>query len=214
MKYHKIIGNTALLVSLALSAVNVAQAEKLKVNITKDLDQVEAMHNGSKVTIMRNQDEKNTVNPAFALTSRACPPFCVQPATLAPGIETVAEIEVLGYIKKMTEGDKSILLVDSRTPDWIVKGMIPGAINMPYTKLGDDPITVAESLELFGAKEVGSAWDFSKAKTLVLYCNGMWCGQSPANIRTLVKLGYPADKIKWYRGGMQDWENLGLTIVK
>jgi hypothetical protein len=26
--------------------------------------------------------------------------------------------------------------------------------------------------------------------------------------------GYPADKIKWYRGGMQSWEIVGLTTVK
>ena len=51
------------------------------------------------------------------------------------------------------------------------------------------------------------------AKTLVMFCNGMWCGQSPANIRTLLRFGYPADKLKWYRGGMQDWEILGLTTV-
>jgi rhodanese-related sulfurtransferase len=218
MKYSKLITNTALLAGLALSAINAAQGEALKVNITKDVGQVEAVHNGNKVTIMRNQDEKNTVNPAFALTSRTCPPFCVQPATLAPGVETIGEVEVLGYIKKMTDGDKSVLLIDSRTPDWVVRGTIPGSINLPYTKLDDtkgaDPLSVAEAMELFGAKETSKGWDYSKAKTLVLFCNGMWCGQSPNNIRTLVKLNYPADKIKWYRGGMQDWETLGLTTVK
>ncbi|MDH5471784.1 MAG: rhodanese-like domain-containing protein, partial [Gammaproteobacteria bacterium] len=38
--------------------------------------------------------------------------------------------------------------------------------------------------------------------------------QSPNNIKNLLKLNYPAEKIKWYRGGMQNWENLGLTTVK
>ena len=47
-----------------------------------------------------------------------------------------------------------------------------------------------------------------------MFCNGMWCGQSPNNIRTLLRFGYPADKIKWYRGGMQNWSNLGFTTVK
>jgi rhodanese-related sulfurtransferase len=218
MKYSKLITNTALLAGIALSAISVAHGEPLKVNITKDVGQVEAVHNGKKVTVMRNQDEKNTVNPAFALTSRACPPFCVQPATLAPGVETIGEVEVLGYIKKIADGDKSVLLIDSRTPDWVVRGTIPGSINLPYTKLDDtkgaDPLSVAEAMEMFGAKETSKGWDFSQAKTLVLFCNGMWCGQSPLNIRTLVKLNYPADKIKWYRGGMQDWETLGLTTVK
>jgi len=27
-------------------------------------------------------------------------------------------------------------------------------------------------------------------------------------------IGYPAHKLFWYRGGMQDWENLRLTTVK
>jgi hypothetical protein len=30
----------------------------------------------------------------------------------------------------------------------------------------------------------------------------------------LLKFGYPAHKIKWYRGGMQNWSNLGLTTAK
>ncbi|HEY6093954.1 MAG TPA: rhodanese-like domain-containing protein [Gallionellaceae bacterium] len=219
MNYHSLIRHAAAVTILSCSAVGTAQAaEPLKVNITKDIAQVEAIHNGQKVTIMRNQDEKNTVNPAYAQTSRACPPFCVQPATVAPGVETIGEVEVLAYIKKMAAGDKSILLIDSRTPDWVVRGTIPGAINLPYTKLDDtkgaDPLSVAEALELFGGKETANGWDYSNAKTLVLFCNGMWCGQSPNNIRTLVKMKYPVEKIKWYRGGMQDWEMLGLTTVK
>jgi rhodanese-related sulfurtransferase len=218
MKHSKLITNSALLAGLALAAVSVANGDPLSVNITKEIAQVDAVHNGKTVTIQRNQDAKNTVNSAFALTSRPCAPFCVQPATLAPGVETIGEVEVLGYIKKMAAGDKTILLIDSRTPDWVVRGTIPGSINLPYTKLDDskgaDPLSVAEAMELFGAKETSKGWDFSKAKTLVLFCNGMWCGQSPNNIRTLIKLNYPLDKIKWYRGGMQDWETLGLTTVK
>jgi hypothetical protein len=31
---------------------------------------------------------------------------------------------------------------------------------------------------------------------------------------TLLKFGYPAEKIKWFRGGMQTWEVLGFNTVK
>lgn len=122
-------------------------------------------------------------------------------------------------VKKMSEGDDSIILIDSRTPDWVAKGTIPGAVNLPWTKLnpskGADPISIAEILtQKFGAKELEGLWDFSEAKTLVMFCNGMWCGQSPQNIKTLLRFGYPAEKLKWYRGGMQDWEILGLSTVK
>jgi rhodanese-related sulfurtransferase len=144
---------------------------------------------------------------------------------LAPGVETVGEIEVLGYLKRAGEGDKSVLVVDSRTPDWVMRGTIPGSVNIPWTKINTDTAgtfgTPAEAAtidqilsEQFGAAKGASGWDFSKAKTLVLFCNGIWCPQSSINIETLVKLGYPADKIKWYRGGMQDWFSVGLTTVK
>jgi rhodanese-related sulfurtransferase len=65
----------------------------------------------------------------------------------------------------------------------------------------------------FGASRTGLLWNFENAETLVFYCNGPWCGQSPTNIRQLLALGYPAHKLKWYRGGMQEWKSLGLTTV-
>jgi rhodanese-related sulfurtransferase len=194
-------------------------AADLAVGITRSMDKFEGTLNGEPVTIMRNQDRSNTVTPAFAKTSRRCPPFCIQPQSLGDGIETIGEIELISYIKRMSEGDDSVLLIDSRTPDWVAKGTIPGAVNVPWDVLnpsrGADPISVVDVLtETFGARELEGLWDFSQAKTLVMFCNGAWCGQSPNNIRNLQRFGYPAHKIKWYRGGMQSWEMLGLTTVK
>ncbi len=217
MKMKILVCLTAMLAS---SLMAVSHAADLKVKITPELQSVDVMHNGKKVTIMRNQDNKNTVNPAFAKTSRNCPPFCINPMKLAPGVETLGEVEVLDYLKQMSDGDSSILVIDSRTPDWVKRGTIPGAVNIPWTKLsvakGADPITIAEIVTTrFNGKELDDdSFDYSNAKTLVMFCNGMWCGQSPNNIRTLLKMGYPAEKIKWYRGGMQNWENLGFTTAK
>ncbi|UCC57024.1 MAG: rhodanese-like domain-containing protein [Gammaproteobacteria bacterium] len=203
--------------ALAVSA-NAIAGDKVAVKITPDIASVNVMHDGKKTTIMRNQDQKNTVNKSFAKTSRKCPPFCIQPSTLAPGVETIAEVEMLDYLARMSGGDDSILVVDSRTPDWVKKGTIPGAVNIPWTALnpakGASPIDIADIMSgQFGAKEQEGLWDYTNAKTLVLFCNGMWCGQSPNNIANLLKFGYPAHKIKWYRGGMQNWEILGLTTV-
>jgi rhodanese-related sulfurtransferase len=190
----------------------------LDVNITAALASVEVMHHGWKVTIMRNQDQNNTVNPDFAKTSRKCPPFCIQPGELAPGVKTIGELEVLQFLEKINDGDTSIIVVDSRTPDWVEKGTIPGTINIPWDKLDigkSGPAAVGEVLERqLGARRQDGFWNFDGAKTLVMFCNGPWCGQSPTNIRDLLKIGYPAHKLFWYRGGMQDWENLGLTTVK
>jgi rhodanese-related sulfurtransferase len=193
-------------------------AADIAVKITADIASVEVTHNGRKTVILRNQDQKNTVNEAFARTSRKCPPFCIQPATLAPGVETIGELEMLDYLAKINAGDTTILVVDSRTPDWVKKGTIPGAVNIPWTSLnpaqGADPMSIAEIMEeQFNVKQLEGLWDYSSARTLVMFCNGMWCGQSPNNILNLLKFGYPAHKLKWYRGGMQDWEILGLSTV-
>jgi len=205
-----------ILVGLSLGATPLQAAE---VNITSEIESVAVKHGDTDVNIMRNQNQKNTVNPAFAKTSRKCPPFCIQPAILAPGVETIAELEILDYLKRMSAGDDSIVVIDSRTPAWVAKGTIPGAVNIPWTSLnpskGADPISIGEILEgRFNAQNLEGLWDFRNARTLVMFCNGMWCGQSPNNIKNLLGFGYPAHKIKWYRGGMQTWEILGLNTVK
>ncbi|MCP4076545.1 MAG: rhodanese-like domain-containing protein [Gammaproteobacteria bacterium] len=215
MKLGKILTASAIAIGIAFSTPAFSAA----VNITKKIESVTVQHGGKSVKIMRNQNQKNTVNPAFAKTSRKCPPFCIQPSALAPGVETIGELEVINYLKMINDGDESILVVDSRTPDWAAKGTIPGAVNLPWTKLnpakGADPISIGEIMEgSFNAMNLEGLWDYSKAKTLVMFCNGMWCGQSPNNIKNLLKFGYPAHKIKWYRGGMQDWEILGLSTAK
>jgi rhodanese-related sulfurtransferase len=214
MKMSQLLSVSALLAAL----VTPFTANALDVNIAADLPSVDVMNNGQKVTIQRNQDANNTVNPDFAKTSRKCPPFCVQPGQIALGVETIGELEIIHYLKKMSDGDASIIVVDSRTPDWVEKGTIAGAVNIPWDKLNigkSDPITVQDILEKqLGVKNQDGFYMFDNAKTVVMFCNGPWCGQSPTNIKGLLKIGYPANKIKWYRGGMQDWEILGLSTVK
>lgn len=208
----------AVLSTFFLSAPVFAASHARPVGITGTMPSVDVQHRGQTVVIQRNPDNANRITDDFALTSRPCPPFCIQPMTIAPGVETIGELELLKFMEQRDFGELDALLVDSRTPDWAAKGMIPSAVNIPWTTLSlqkSDTFTIADVLESqFGAIALDGLWDFSNAKTLLLYCNGPWCGQSPTNIRTLLTLGYPAHKIKWYRGGMQAWESLGLTTVK
>ncbi|WP_018936268.1 rhodanese-like domain-containing protein [Thioalkalivibrio sp. ALJ24] len=193
-------------------------ASALEVGITSDLDKLEVPHGDETVTIKRNQDTENWLDNEFAMTSRPCPPFCVQPMELGRGVETLGEIEFLDYLAQLGERD-DLMIIDSREPHDYAAGTIPGAINIPWQELhmdGDaDPADVRDRLvDEFNVMDQWDLLDFSDAKTLVLFCNGPWCGQSPTNIRTLTNLGYPGHKIKWYRGGMQMWHNLGLTVVE
>lgn len=226
----------ALVATSVVFSGSVAAKDK-PVGITPDMMSVTIKHKGKDFEIKRNQDNSASVVPAFGKTSRPCPPFCIQPITLAPGVETLGEVEVIQYLeKKYNGGDESILVVDSRTPDWVAKGTIPGAKNLPWTKLNPKKgattegimkimsrefgVTLAEGADSFSVDEAivdgdtSKVFNFDKAKTLVMFCNGMWCGQSPNNIKNLLKFGYPAEKIKWYRGGMQNWANLGLATAR
>ena len=206
-----------ILASLTWSPV--FSSSELDVKISIDIDFVDVKHKGKIVRIQRKQSSENTIIPLYSKTSRRCPPFCIQPGKLAEGVETIGELEILDYLVRKSNGDNSILVIDSRTDGWVENGTIPGTINIPWVMLkqdvGADPFQIADILEdEFGAVSIEGLWDFSNAKTLIMFCNGQWCGQSPSNIKTLLRFGYPAHKLKWYRGGMQDWEMLGLTVVK
>ena len=187
-------------------------------NICAGMPMVEALHHGKPVTIQREQDPSATIRAEYAVTARKCPPYCIQPMHLAPGVETLGELEVLDGLKRIRDGESKLMVVDSRTPDWFAKGTIPGAVNIPYAQNmagqpTDLPGVKKTLIESFGVKETVGIYDFSAACTLAIFCNGPWCGQTPNYIRTLLALGYPAAKLKWYRGGMQDWCSLGLTVI-
>lgn len=209
----------------------------LDVKITQDLESMPVHHGTEFIKIERIQDQDNVLTGGFTKTSRKCPPFCIQPLHVAPGVTTVGELELLEFIDKKLELDKGIL-IDARTPSWFEKGTIPGSVNMPFTsfdpKHSDEELRVvlrklnvkkkdSNSASLLktiigwfnsDANAADSPWDFSEAKEILLYCNGMWCGQSPTAIKNLLSLGYPANKIYYYRGGMQSWQSLGLTVYK
>ena len=236
MNSFKLISSVVVATTLTFSVATVSAKESKPVGITPTLSSITVTHNGKPTEIKRNQDNANTVNPAFAKTSRPCPPFCIQPISLGKGIQTIGEVEVINYADKMSKGDSNIMLVDSRTPDWVAKGTIPGAVNVSWVELTPKKGATTEGImnvmtKQFGVKiadgkdaldvdeaiadgDTTTVFDFTDAKTLVMFCNGMWCGQSPASIAALRKFGYPADRIKYYRGGMQDWEILGLSTAK
>jgi len=141
----------------------------------------------------------------------------VQPMQFHPAIQTVGEIEVLDFIKnKLARFPDKYLLVDSRRPDWYSAGTIPGAVNIPYDELiydADLPEDFARMMKLAHVKKDGKKYLFENAKTLLLFCNGSWCGQSPMAMTFLLELGYPPQKLLWFRGGMQDWQLSGLITI-
>ncbi len=186
----------------------------LEVNIAEGLPYVDVEHGGKTVRIQRIQDTKHKLTNSYAKTSRPCPPFCIQPIQIAKGVKVYGELELLNFLKTEVANNKG-LLIDARLPQWYKNGTIPGAINIPFTLFMrgiEDPYT-QKILELLGAEYKNGKWDFSHTQKLLFFCNGPWCAQSPHAIKALVKMGYPPNKIFYYRGGMQNWQILGLTTV-
>jgi rhodanese-related sulfurtransferase len=183
-----------------------------QIMISPDIYSIEVMHNGKPVELMRNQQKKNQIVEFYRRTDRGK----IQPMhPFSPhAVETIGELEMIDYLQKRSAGDTGILIIDSRTLDWVKRsGMIPGAVNIPFTKFSSSDSTLEIMEDQFDVL-AGETFDFSNAKILVMYCNGNWCGQSPTAITKLLQMGYPAAKIKYYRGGMQSWASLGLTVVQ
>ncbi len=183
--------------------------------ITSDTPFIELELNDEFFVIERNPDNDAVIPAAFAKTSRACPPFCIQPLSVADGVETIGELELLDFLENVAQAGDG-LLIDARTANFFQAGTIPGSINLPFNLLTNDesnPFLEPILTQLGGVKQGDGGWDFENATTLALFCNGPWCGQSPRAIRNLLSVGYPADKLKYYRGGMQNWLMLGLSVV-
>ena len=199
-----------------LSSILLTNLYSGEVRLTKDLPYVNINIDGKQVKIERIQDTNHKLKNAYTKTSRPCPPFCVQKLQPIDGIETVSEIDVINFLKNEVSKGKG-LLIDARLPQWYIQGTIPGALNVPFSVLSISlgSTYIDQMLQLFGArKKKDGSWDFSNAMTLMVFDNGPWCQQAVAAMKNLVKLGYPKNKIKYYRGGMQYWQILGINVYK
>jgi rhodanese-related sulfurtransferase len=191
-----------------------AEEETILVKITKDIPYIYVKHKGIPIKVMRIQDVDHLLLDDYSKTSRPCPPFCIHPIKIDENIKTIATVEIIKFMRdKVNKG--SGLVIDARLPRWYELETIPSAINVPFTLLEKGDREVADKLfELFGMKKTKDGKrDFSNAKELAIFCNGVWCDQSPRLIKKLLEFGYPANKIYYYRNGMQGWKLLGLTTV-
>ena len=179
------------------------------VNITKDLESVNTLHKDEKVIITRDQNSKKRLTNNFTKTSRECPPFCIQPMYIGK-VKTVGELELLEFLTALSS-ESNTLLLDTRTTEWHKASTIPGSVNLPFTMLKKDGKYIDKVLSILGGKKDGTQWNFQKVQTLLIYSNGVWDAQATTAIESLIEVGYPEDKILYYRGGMQSWQNLGLT---
>ena len=191
-----------------------AEGEELVVKITKDIPFAYTTDSGKKVKIERIQDIDNKLTDDYTKTSRACPPFCIQPTKVDPDIKNIAELEIIDFMKNKVSTNKGII-VDARLKSWFELETIPSAINIPFPIMQNANKKKAEMIfKILGMKvNPDKTWDFTNAKELVIFCNGVWCEQSSHFISGILKYHYPKEKLAYYRSGFQGWKLLGLTTI-
>jgi len=186
------------------------QMMAVDVKITEELSSITAKHKGNSIIIKRIQNPNTELNSVFLNPSKECPPYCIQPMNIG-SVKTLGELEVLEFIKEMKDSS-NLLLIDARTREWHKKGTIPSAINLPFTMLKKDGKYIDKILALLGGEKSGGKWSFDNAQTLLIFSNGAWDEQATLAIKILIDVGYPEDKLEYYRGGMQMWNSVGLTV--
>jgi rhodanese-related sulfurtransferase len=112
----------------------------------------------------------------------------IAPMSLAPGLRTVGELEVLARLRSGGS------LVDCRQPRYYAQGTLPGALNIPHDHMH------ARRHELHDNRPTA------------LFCNGPQCTATPQAVQALLAGGHPAAALLYYRGGIHDWVTLGLPL--
>lgn len=109
------------------------------------------------------------------------------------GTTLVSAEEVIELVGEFDD----LILIDARKSSDRAKGWIEDSIGLQNTD------TTQETLAKVAP---------DKMKPILFYCNGVKCGRSVESSKNAVKWGYT--KVYWFRGGMEEWEEKGLPVVK
>jgi hypothetical protein len=203
-----------LILPLLSSFILFANETPITVKITEDMPFIYVTDSGKKIKIERVQDTNNRLTDDYTKTSRPCPPFCIQPTKIDPNIKNIAELELIQFMKDKVSKKKG-LIIDARLKSWYELETIPSAINIPFPIIQNASKKKAEMIfKVLGMKvKKDGTWDFSNAKEIAVFCNGLWCEQSKHFIDGMLKHNYPKEKLFYYREGFQGWKLLGLTTI-
>lgn len=166
---------------------------------------------GTATAITRTPEVDPGTMARFFPTDTACGLSCISPMIAAPGVVTVGEAEVMAFIAE-TVASSGGILIDGRSAEDRALGHIATSVNVPLSLMAPDSPFAGRILEALGARPAADGYDFSTALPLVVYDAGPLAPDAGALVMALIDAGYPAQKIKYYRGGMQMWVALGLSF--
>ncbi len=233
---------TVVALNLSLPGITWSDGSSGKVTapLKPDVPYAFVVHQGRSIKIERDIynsfKARIDIRGQLIQSSGTCPPFCLQPLQLAMPVDTVGEAEIVDFMLTTMRDNKGVL-VDVRSKRSFESSTIPGSVNYFIQDiqkgLGDtkfDAMLEALSakprgetgwldrqLERFGLKGDGmltDTWDFTTAKVLILWTNSANDRSAALAIENLLAVGYPAAKLKWYRGGLASWQYWGFNTVR
>lgn len=167
--------------------------------------------NGEQIQISRDTGTALQHAATFAGVSNTCGAPCIVPMEVAQGVPTFGETEVLSFLINEV-ANATGLLVDARMPNDRARGFIPGSVNLPYATMDSGTSFLTEIFTALGARALDGAFNFADAQSLLVYDTGPSSDDAGRLVNNLLAAGYPSEKIKYYRGGMQVWAVLGFSI--
>ncbi len=214
-----------------------AQSGKTIAPLKPDMPYLFVVHNGRSVKVERDiyDSYKARTNLYGYLVQIAgtCPPFCLLPQQLDLPVETVGEIEIIDFMMTKLRKGQGVLL-DTRHKEAYQSATIPGSANYSIQiiqkGLGDKEFedmllalgavrrgeisALDKILEATGVTDTSMLtddWDFNEAKELIVWANSAMNKTPVTAIEILLAAGYPAKKLKWYRGGLASWQYWGFN---
>lgn len=167
--------------------------------------------NGERVKIDRENPNAARHIMQFAAAQGGCGAPCIAPMQVARGVPTLDETAVLAFLVDQVAGNVG-LMVDARLPADRALGYIPGTVSLPYATVAPTNSFREDILKALGARAFEGVYNFADARELLIYDQGPSTDDAGKLVRNLLDAGYPVEKLKYYRGGMQVWSVLGFSI--
>lgn len=167
--------------------------------------------NGERVLIGGGNPDAARFAMRFATARPDCAGPCIAPLQVAEGVQSLDELQVLEFLTTKVAGNIG-LMVDARRPEERAVGFIPGSVNLPHSTVAEGNSYRDDILRALGAREFDGLFNFTDARQLLVYDNGPASNDAGLLVANLLAAGYPAELIRYYRGGMQVWAVLGLSI--
>ena len=193
----------AMAVGAGLSASLIAQS-------APDVMEAAFFFNGTERSFEQRPDVDATQVASHHRPSANCGALCIAPLMADADVQTVGEREVISFVADQV-ANGSGLLIDSRNAADRTSGFITASVNVPGKLLLPENPFLNNIMQAMGARSFEGSLNFADALPLMVFDDGPSTTDAPNLINSLLALGYPAEKISYYRGGMLVWTALGLN---